>query len=94
MTTQELRIRKVDNGWIVDVGAGRCMTIVFESPNVILSEFVRWINDPRQVEKEYVRRYRKDPMMGSMGTMMGPMGSEVENMGATGPIFDEEMKKR
>ena len=50
----ELRITKVDNGWIVKAG---CMTFVFDNVDKLAVEISRYLHNPNEVAKEYSEKY-------------------------------------
>lgn len=49
---QELRIKPVLNGWIVQAG---CQTLVYSDPVVMADEFRDWLKNPAQVEGKYTK---------------------------------------
>lgn len=51
---RNISIRKVMNGFIVDVG---CQTLVFETHERLLIELRRYLENSETVEKEYTERY-------------------------------------
>lgn len=53
---QELIIRSVLNGWIVNAG---CQTLVFNDADDFAGEFLEWLRDPAKVEGEYQKRVRE-----------------------------------
>lgn len=54
-TKMNITVNPVEKGYIVTAG---CMTLTFSTKEEIITEFIRWINDPYTVEKEYIGKYR------------------------------------
>ena len=53
-----IQITSTTNGYIVTVG---CMTLVFQKPFELMDELRRYLNDPAQIEAEYVKQYGGGP---------------------------------
>ena len=51
--TRNVNISKVLNGYTVVVG---CKIVVFEKQEVMLKEIGRYLDNPQQVEKEYLSK--------------------------------------
>ena len=49
-----ISIKKVMNGYIVTAG---CQTLVFGDSETLLKELGRYLEKPREVEKEYLEKY-------------------------------------
>lgn len=71
----ELRISKVDNGWIVKAG---CMTFVFDDPNKLAVEITRYLNDPHAVIDEYLKKYNTPNAALGSGIDPGPTAGYAE----------------
>ncbi len=48
-----IRIVKVLNGYVCEVG---CQTVVFENETKMLLEISRYLKNPAEVEKEYLKK--------------------------------------
>lgn len=70
----ELRITKVDNGWIVKAG---CMTFVFDSAEKLSLEIARYLNNPNEVSKEYMEKYSGQAAGNLAGAAMGINGADM-----------------
>ncbi len=53
---QELVIRTVLNGWVVQAG---CQTLVFHDRHAFVAEFSKWLEDPIAVEKGYTEQMNR-----------------------------------
>lgn len=49
---KQIKIKPANNGWIVDIG---CQTFVSEDKDKMLKEIGRYIDNPTEVEKEYMK---------------------------------------
>jgi hypothetical protein len=58
-----ITITLAENGWIVQVG---CLMLVFSDWSEINKEFLRWTQNPDDVEKEYLEKYR--PLQARIGS--------------------------
>ena len=57
MTTRDIKIKKVLNGYIVKIG---CQKVVFTKRKKLLKELARYWDDPDGVEKEYLNKHGRD----------------------------------
>ncbi len=53
---QELTIRVVLNGWVIQAG---CQTVVFNDKAAFLTEFSKWLEDPQGTEKRYTEKMQE-----------------------------------
>lgn len=51
---RSVSIHRAMNGFIVDVG---CQRLVFNSSRTLIAELERYLDNPLDVEKEYLHRY-------------------------------------
>lgn len=61
----EIRIERVTNGFIVRAG---CMTFVFDDPVKLGNELARWAHNPDEVEREYSKKFSRQPEMAGAGS--------------------------
>jgi hypothetical protein len=73
---REVTIRKVLNGFIVQVG---CQTLVFDDKAKMLIELSSYIDNPAQMEKLYQMRY------GSWGPLEAPGYTEQAQCATSAP---------
>lgn len=59
MRVKEVKILPVGNGYIVTVG---CTVMVMESTARLLSELKRYLENPKEVEKEYIDKCGLNPV--------------------------------
>ena len=55
MTTRDIKIKKVLNGYIVKIG---CQKVVFTSQKKLIKEMKRYWKNPVKVEHEYTEKYQ------------------------------------
>ena len=55
-----IKIEPAINGWIVNIG---CSTFVAEDKDTMLKEIGRYIDSPREVEKEYMDKAKNKGML-------------------------------
>lgn len=57
---REITIARVMNGYVVRVG---CQMLVFETQGKMISELARFLDNPQQVEEEYLKTFGLDGRM-------------------------------
>jgi hypothetical protein len=56
---RDLRIKKVLNGYRVNIG---CQEVIFTSQKKMLKELARYLDNPDTVEQEYLKEYAESPV--------------------------------